>query len=187
MQRRRFLKLSTAAGITSSTGCLSTAGLSNDSTSTPTLGISDSEKVDLYESVTYNSVQIEASQTYFEDAVKYNNPDEGKMKTWDPGEDRIIVIVHYSAENLSREDKSFPYWRNFTLLTPDGKVNPTDEAPDGTTAREVEKTLYWSRVDGVSANSSKGWSGVYNAPSYDKQNVAIQWNRPDGEIVYWGW
>jgi len=185
MNRRQYLGLVGAGLVTATAGC------ANALTGPP----GDSSELDLPDDATvyamrdnakHDSVRVNVWRIRTRNKVEYNNPEEGTIKTWNPGDSRMLVIADIDAENLSNEEKTFPRWRSFKLSTPEETVKPVVETPDGTSVEEIESPqVVWPESNGISPNYKRGWSAVYDAPRADVSDVAVKWVAPDGDTIFW--
>lgn len=185
MNRRQYLGLAGTGIATATAGC--TNSLTSSSGDSSALDLPDDATVyAINEKVTRDSVEVWVNGIEMRDEVEYNNPEEGSIKKWNPGESRMLVFVDFWARNLSDEKKTFPRWRAFKLLTPEETHDPIVETPDGTEVEEIESPhVSWVESNGISANYKRGWSAVYEVPKVDATDVAVKWAPPFGNPVFW--
>lgn len=184
MNRRAVL--ATIGGLAATPGCITTGRQADDDP----LDLPDERVYPLDENAEYNSVLVKSSYLSAVDGVEYNNPEKGSIETWNPGEENYIGFARFWAENLSNGEKEYPRWESFKLVTPDGIENPITETLDGTSVEEIREEEHvppvtWPESSGIDSNYSRGWTAVYTLPKTELSNVAVKWERPGGEPVYW--
>jgi len=178
MNRRQYLS---AVSLPALAGCLG-----NTSSSDP---LSDQLPEDgvynLDEWAEYEVILIKASGIKVRDSVEYKNTEEATIKTWDPGEERSIIVVSFWVENLSNDSLEYPSWEEFELVTPEKSHTPVLETPDGSSVDQIrDPHVSWVESEGLSADYSRGWSGVYVASTSPTENLAVRWTLPD-DPIYW--
>lgn len=142
------------------------------------------------ENVNHDSVLVKTTYISVVNEVKYNNPEKGSIETWNPGQGYMLAFAKFWAENLSDDKKDYPHWESFQLVTPASVEKPVVETPDGTSVEEIRSgehtpVVTWPESSGIRTNYDRGWTGVYTIQDADYTNVAVKWNRPDSEPVYW--
>ncbi len=182
-----------AIGTVAIAGCLSETSSddpepTNDSGETTDLlssELPDSRVYSIDERAEYDSVLIKAWSLESRDTVEYKDTDAAEIKTWDPGNDRSIVVADLRVENLSDDRLEYPRWDQFELVTPGGSVAPVLETPDGVSVEKIrDPHVSWTDSSGLRADYTRGWTAVYNAPAYEVSNYAVKWTYPD-DPIFW--
>lgn len=180
MRRRGFLSIGGAV-TASFAGCISTMSGSSEER----VDVSEYQSYEFGEIVRYDVVQIQAEDLWVRDSVEYRNPEEARIKEWDPGEDKSIVGVDYHAENLSNEELQWPSWKYFALLTPNNEYHPVVETPDGISVEEIrDPHVSWVKTEGLGTKYPQGWSSVYVAEKLSKESYVPKWDRPVPPVVW---
>jgi len=142
------------------------------------------------EEVQHDTVLVWPQFTAAENSVEYANPENGELETWRTDDDNLLLWAAMRAENLSNDSSDIPNWKNFSIVTPDTTASPRTEIADGTSVNEIRGGDYIPRVtdheiNGMRASGRARWSIITVIPTQPRRNVAVKWNPPNADPVYW--